>query len=165
MAEEFELDLDLTEEPNINRAEQRIKDLSSKARTFASERDEANAKAQAEAEARQAAEKERDFYEKFSDTATKFPGASEHKDAIKEKVLAGYSVEDATVSVLNAEGKLPASPASAPEPPPSAIGGSATTPPIQGPSTSVDTMSRDEKRAKLIEADGRGELAEALRNF
>lgn len=161
MADEFELDLN--EDENINRTEQRIKDLSSKAKTFAQERDDAKAAAEA-AEARAASlEKEKEFYASFSTNIAKYPGAAEHTDAIKEKVLAGYSVEDATVSVLNAEGKLMPQAQietyTAPEP---AAGGSATTPPLAGPSTEASGMTQEERRAALLEADKRGELAQIL---
>lgn len=163
MAEDLELDLDL-EDPNINRTEERIKKLSSTVRTVATERDEANAKAETEATARLAAEKERDFYASFSTNTSKFPAASEHIDAIKEKVLAGYSVEDATVSVLNAEGKLMPQAEIAPNVD-SGIGGSAATPSLNTADKPVGEMSREEKRTALLEADKRGEVAEALRSF
>lgn len=158
MADELELDLD-TEEPNINnRSEERIRNLSSKAKTFAEERDTARAATEA-AEAEKAnLQKERDFFESFSDTATKFPGASDFKDAIKEKVLAGYSVEDATVSVLNAEGKLTPTVEKAPEPA-AAAGGSAPTTLPQGGTKVLSEMSREEKRAEVLAAIDRGDIA------
>src|ERR1035437_610055 len=64
-------------------------------------------KAAVEAEAKMAtAEKERDFFKDFSGSISKYPSANEYQDAIKEKVMSGYTVEDATVSVLAKEGKL-----------------------------------------------------------
>lgn len=75
MAEELELDL--TEDEPINKTEERIKNLSSKAKTFAEERDQARAAAEAAEAARVAAEKERDFFASFSDQAAKYPAASE----------------------------------------------------------------------------------------
>lgn len=161
--QELELDLDLEEEPNINRSEQRIKNLSSKvkeqAQETATER-EAREKAETRADA---AEKKAEFLESFAGVAAKFPNASEYREAIQEKVLSGYSVEDATVAVLNTEGKLlPQDQTTEAE---SALGGSASMPPLGGEQKSTNDMTLDEKRAKLMEADQRGELAEALRGF
>ena len=154
---EDELNLDLGNE-ELTRKDKRIESLSSKVKETSTERDAANAKAETEAASRLVAEKERDFYASFSDTVTKFPAASEFKDKIREKVMAGYSAEDATVSVLNAEGKLtPAAPVIEVAPP--AGGGSAVN---QLPSTgtkSVSEMSREEKRQQLVEAEKRGDIS------
>ena len=161
--QELELDLDLEEEPNINRSEQRIKDLSSKVRNQAQETaTEREARQQAETRA-ETAEKRAEFLESFAGVAAKFPNASEYKDAIQEKVLSGYSVEDAAVAVLNAEGKL--LPQDTQTEPQSEIGGSASLPPLGGAEKPLDGLTSEEKRARLIEADQRGELAEALRRF
>lgn len=159
MADELELDLELEDQNiNNNRSEERIRNLSSKARTFAEERDAAKA-AFDTAEAEKATlQKERDFFESFSDTASKFPGASEHKDAIKEKVLAGYSVEDATVSVLNAEGKLTPSVEKAPEPQAVAGGSAPTALPQAGGNKTLGEMSREEKRTEVMGAIARGDI-------
>lgn len=151
-----ELNLETNDE--LTRTETRIKDLSSKVRTTAEERDTANAKAESETQARLAAEKERDFYASFSDSSAKFPGASEYKDKIKEKVLSGYTVEDATVVVLNSAGKLNST-VTPPPPLAQVAGGSA---PIQLPSSEIKSpseMSRDEKRNALIEAEKRGDIS------
>lgn len=158
-----ELELDLTEDPNINRTEERIKNLSSKVREKAQEA-ETLAKEKEEADtARINAEKERDFYQSFSTHAARFPQATEHMDAIKEKVMSGYSPEDAIVSVLNAEGKLTSQePVQAPAGP--AAGGSAATNVAIG-DRPINDMSREEMRAALLEADSRGELADAIRNI
>lgn len=158
-----ELELDLEEGQNINKTEQRIKNLSSKVAETATERDEALTKAQAAEEARVALEKERDFYASFSTNASKYPAASEHMDAIKEKVLSGYSVEDATVSVLNAEGKLaPATAGVQPIAGPAAGGSAATQ--LTGDTRSYSEMSREDKRSALFEAEKSGELARLLAN-
>lgn len=154
---EEELELDLNEGQHINKTEERIKNLSSKVKDTSRERDEANAKAQSEAEARVAVEKERDFYASFSDQTSKYPGASEHKDAIKEKVMAGYSVEDATVAVLAKEGKYTPQVEQAPAPA-NAAGGSASFQLPSGSSKTLGEMSRDEKRAELEAAIGRGDI-------
>lgn len=157
--DEDTLELDLSEEVP-NRTEERIKNLSSKVREKATEAAEAQKKAEEAETARLAAEKERDFYASFSTSTAKFPAASEHMDAIKEKVLSGYSVEDATVAVLNAEGKLVPQEAT-PAPVESPLGGSAATPSLDVPSS--QELSLEEKRAKLMEADQRGEIQDALR--
>lgn len=152
-----ELNLDLGSE-EITRKDKRIESLSSKVKETSTERDEAKAKAEEAEAARLSAEKERDFYANFSDMVPKYQSASEYKDKIKEKVMAGYSVEDATVAVLNAEGKLvPAAPVI--ETPPPAAGGSATYTLPTGGAKSVSEMSRDDKRNALIEAEKRGDIA------
>lgn len=158
-----ELELDLNEDQTItNGAQARIKDLSSKVKNTADERDQAKAAAEASETARIAAEKERDFYANLSIHTNKFPNASEHIEEIKEKVMGGYSTEDAIVSVLNAKGAL------MPQQEETVISG-----PIAGGSapTQLDTgsltsnMTQEERRTKLMEADGRGELVEAIRNI
>lgn len=101
--------------------------------------------------------KERDFFKDFSTNVSKYPSASEYQDKILEKVKAGYSTEDAMVSVLNKEGKLtPPTPDK-----PQAEGGSAPTI-IEGEKT-LDQMTPDEKFAALGEADKAGTLINALR--
>lgn len=149
------LDLDLGTE-QINRADKRIQDLSSKVKETSTERDAAKAKAETAEAARLSAEKERDFYASFSDTVAKFPAASEYKDKIKEKVMAGYTAEDATVAVLNAENKLVPPPPAPLEP---AGGGSAVNQLPTGGTKSVAEMNRDEKRQALIEAEKRGDIS------
>lgn len=160
----LELDLDLEDQNLNNPVQERIQKLNSKLKAqgqeTASER-EARIAAEARAEA---AEKKADFLDAFSGLASKYPGATEHKDAIQEKVLGGYSVEDATVSVLNAEGKLMPQAEIAPQAD-SPLGGSAANPTFSTDQKSVNEMTREEKRAALLEADKRGEVAEALKRF
>lgn len=164
MAEELEQSSqDNSQNENINRAEERIKDLSSKAKTFAQERDEAAAKAQAEAEARQTAEKERDFFKEFSNLTSKHPGAAEYQDKILEKVKAGYTPEDATVSVLNAEGKL--SPITGPSVAPANAGGGSASTVIPSGERGADQMTQQERREALLKANETGELADVIKNF
>ena len=152
MADEIDLDLnqdDSDENIKNNKVEKRIKDLSEKVKNTAQERDD-TVKAKAEAEARALnAEKERDFYSSFTDSTAKYPGAIEFKDKIKEKVMAGYDVEDATISILAREGKLTNAPSKRESP----AGGSATNALKDGGEKSLNEMTRDEKRAKLMEAD------------
>lgn len=162
MADELELDFDLEEDPNINRTEERIRNLSSKVKAGAAETaSEREARAAAEARA-DAAEKRAEFLDSFTGLAGKYPNATEHRDAIQEKVLAGYTVEDATVSVLNANGQLMPQAEIAPEMG-SQAGGSAATQLPTG-DRPVSGMTREEKRAALLEADSRGEIAELLKH-
>src|SRR5687768_16739682 len=89
-----------------NKVEKRIRELSNKVKLTSKERDElAQAKQKLEAE-RDTAQKEVQFYSAFSDVTDKYPNAKEFKYKIKEKVLTGYSMEDAAVAVLAKEGKL-----------------------------------------------------------
>src|SRR6185295_10830987 len=84
----------------------RFEQLSEKVILTSKERDEL-AKAKADLEAQNSSiAKERDFYKDFSVNISKYPNASEYQDKILEKVKAGYSTEDAMVSVLAKEGKL-----------------------------------------------------------
>lgn len=145
---EPELELELSAEED--KTQERIKNLSSKVKDIATERD-------TEKSGREAAEKERDFYQGFTDMVPKYSAASEHKDAIKEKVMAGYTIEDATVAVLNAQGKLqPQAPAPVVQAP--AAGGSAMNPPMEKMTKSVSEMNLAEMRAELLKAQDRGEL-------
>ena len=148
MAEELDLDLD-NEDENIknNKVERRIKDLSEKVKLTSEERDElAQAKVKAEEE-RDIANKERDFFKDFSTSASKYQGATEYQDKIWEKVKLGYTVEDATVSVLNAEGKFtPTAQESSKESP---AGGSATNSMKGDGDKTVSEMTQAEKREEL----------------
>lgn len=160
MDESLELDLDLGEDENINnRSQERIKNLSSKVKEAAGERDAAKAAAEAAETGRLDAEKKLSFLESFSDVSTKHPGATEYREAIQEKVLSGYTVEDATVAVLAAEGKY--TPPAVEVPAENVAGGSA---PIQltGENKTVAEMSQEERRAQLVEADKRGEISQIL---
>ncbi len=68
---------------------------------------EVEAKAKTEAEAKLASfEKETNFYKTFNTLSAKYPEAVNFQDKILEKVNQGYDQEDATVAVLNKEGKL-----------------------------------------------------------
>lgn len=162
MADELELEL---ENENINRTEERIKNLSSKVKDVATERDEAKRLADEATAKAQAAERERDFYAGLSDVLPKYPAAAEFKDAIKEKVMQGYTIDDAAVSVLNREGKLvpivDAAPAAA-EP---AAGGSAPTA-MSGPTEkSFSEMTLAEKREALADPALQSDLEKILRRF
>lgn len=151
--EDLELDLDnLDNQINrTNKITERIKDLSGKVKTSAEERDTALKEAEEAVQARLQAEKERDFYKDYSTVVSKYPASAEYQEDIRTKVMSGYTVEDATVAVLNANGKLTPS-APAPEKPESPAGGSSSTfvPPTGD--KPLEDMSREEKRAALIQA-------------
>ncbi len=116
---------------------------------------EIEAKARLEAETKASTlEKENSFLNSFTDVTAKFPTASEYKDKIKEKVMSGYSVDDATVAILHAEGKLTAPTAPRENP----AGGSAPNQIVQNPTKSPAEMSSGERWAALAEEEKRGAL-------
>jgi hypothetical protein len=140
----------------INKIEQRIGKLNEKVILTAKERDDlAKAKAELESE-KETITKERDFYAGFADSVSKYPGAAEYKDAIKEKVLLGYDPEDATIAVLAKEGKYtPQTPVEELESP---AGGSAANQMNLKGDKSPSEMTREELREALVEAEKKGEL-------
>lgn len=149
MAEGDELDLvdSADQEEEKNKAEKRIKSLSEKVKLTAEERDNlAKAKEESDAKAAEAL-KDAEFYKNFTTTATKYPGAADYLDKIQEKHRAGYSVEDATISTLVAEGKF-TPPTPPPQPKESPAGGSAVTNVSKG-EKSVSEMSQEERRKVL----------------
>ena len=160
MAEEINLD-ELDENINSNnRVEQRLRSLTEKVKLTERERDEKDTLLKQRESELASATKEKDFYSKFSDSTTKYPGAGAFKDKIREKVMAGYDVEDATVAVLAKEGKLGTStPVVEKE---TVAGGSATTA-IKGQGEkSLSEMTKEEKRASLMENPG--DLEQTLRH-
>ena len=143
--ENQDIDLDT---PDENKVEKRIKGLSQKVKDTSDERDKLVIE-------RDSAKKEVEFYSSFSNATDKYPLAKDFKDKIKEKVLAGYTVEDATVAVLASEGKLtPAPPATE-----SPAGGSAVNQPSPGGPKSLEEMTREEKREEVLKAVERGEIS------
>ena len=109
MAKELETILDNDGQAELSRSKSRINELSDKVAIEAKAREEAEA-SRKKAEAESAANaKERDFYKSFSGEASKYSAASKYEEDIKAKVMAGYTVADATVSVLAAKGELTAS--------------------------------------------------------
>lgn len=163
MAEEnYEnLDLDLESlDQNIertNKVEERIKDLSSKVRLTAEERDEKDKLLKERDEQLTNLTKENQFLSSFTDLTAKYPNAHEYRDAIKEKVLSGYDPEDAAVAVLAKEGKLGGTPAPI-VPPESPIGGSATTVTTATGDKPLNELTRDELREALKESIDRGDI-------
>jgi len=164
MPEDETLDLEAVDQEieNKNKIETRIKDLSEKVKLTSEERDELKTLNEEKDGKISGLEKENEFLNEFGNVLVKYPAASEFKDAIKEKVLKGYSIEDATVATLSAEGKLtPSEPSPAVEPKKeNPAGGSApTNPPASGGDKKLEDMSTPEKRALLVEAQDRGELS------
>lgn len=124
------------EAPKPTVSQERITELSDKVKTEAEARQKAETE-KADAERRAA------FAEGFVDVVTTHPEAKDHKDAIKEKVLKGYSVQDATFAVLGAAGKLGGNT------PPQVAGGSASTAMPQSGEKPVSEMTQAERRAQL----------------
>lgn len=162
MADELDLEqLDQQIEQD-NKVEKRIKDLSEKVRLTSEERDEGKKRIEEQQVKLAEAQRERDFYAGFADVIVSNPIAKDHKDDILAKVKSGYSVEDATFAVLGKAGKL-GQPVPPPVPQPivdnPAGGTAAVTQPVTGGQKSPNEMTREEKRAKLVEAESRGEIS------
>lgn len=132
-------------EQKPNPVEERITDLSSKVKIASEERDAALAKVAA-------AEKKAAFAEGFVGILESQPAAKEHRADIEAKVTAGLSLQDATYAVLGAAGKL-GTPQVARQP---IGGGSAQTPIISQADKKPDEMTRQEKRAALVELERTG---------
>lgn len=155
-----ELNLDLDEDQSkeiISRKDKKINSLSEKLGTTEKEKaDLVKAKEDAEAKAN-ALQKDADFFKGFSEVSSKYQGASEYQDKIREKVMAGYDVEDATISILAKEGKYQAAPA--PEPKREmAAGGSAAIGITDSVEKPYNKMTRDEMRSQLLEMEQKGEF-------
>lgn len=155
-----ELDLDLTEgQEEINREKSRNKGLSEKVIQTAKERDEATALATKEAAEKATALKDVEFYKNFSTVASKYQGANEYQDQIREKVALGLDVEDATMLVLTKEGKYTPAPVAVEAPRrESPAGGSAVNAIKSGGEKSASEMTQAERRTQLMEAERRGDL-------
>lgn len=136
--EEIEVEEAKVDKPE-ERKDKRFTDLSEKVRTASEERDLANKRAE--------------FAEGFVDVALKYQGAEEYKEQIKEKVLNGYTIEDAALTVLAGEGKLKGAPK------PTIAGGSATTTPPSGEEKPLAEIPIDEKRELLLKAEQEGDLS------
>lgn len=155
MADELDLeqlDQDIEKE---NKVEKRIKDLSEKVRLTSEERDEKDRLLAEQKAENDQLKKENSFNSGFVDVLSNHPAAKDHKDDIKTKVLAGMSMEDATFAVLGKAGKL-----SQPKPiVDNPAGGSAVTQTPSSGQKSVSEMTREEKRAALLEAEARGDIS------
>lgn len=155
---ELELDLDTEEVEKKPRRDQRVDNaLSAKAKAEELAAKEAKAREKAEREA-EVAKKDLEFFKTFNTASSKYQGAADYQDQIKEKVAKGYDLEDAIVSTLTKEGKYTPPPL-APTPKESPAGGSATTTLRTGSEKPVSEMTQEEIRAKLVEAETRGDIA------
>jgi len=159
MADDNELDLDQIDREleKENKVEKRIKDLSDKVKMTSNERDEFQRLSDQKDTENATLKKENEFLGSFGDVLGKHPEAASYRDQIKEKVLKGYSVEDATVSTLASEGKLnvPRREAQIESP----VGGSASTQYQTGGEKPLSQLTQSEKKAKLLEAEARGDLS------
>lgn len=139
-----------------SKVEKRIKTLSNKVKLTAQERDN-------EVKARKKAETERDNLKKDNEFSTSFAEnphfsvAKDYKDEIKKKVSGGYSVDDAIVSVLAKEGKLDA--IKVVIKPDNPAGGSSPNLPTTGDQKPLNDMSREEKRAAVMEEMNKGNIS------
>lgn len=149
MDDELNLDLD-TIESNVQEKEKvknRFEQLSEKVILTSKERDEKAKLAETLQADNAAISKERDFFKDFSNNVSKYPAATEYQEQILEKVKAGYSTEDAIVSILNKEGKL--TPQAVQQPQTQVEGGSAPTT-LEG-TKGIQDMSAEEKFNALNE--------------
>lgn len=112
-------------------------------------------------EERQAALKELEFFKGFSQVTSKYSGAGEYQEQIKEKVMAGYDMEDAAIAVLARENKLSQGSVRERENP---AGGSASNSMRSGGEKSPTEMSQSERLQALeqIERES-GDLTNLLR--
>lgn len=159
MSDELDLDPeDAGQQKDEHPIDKRIKNALSD-RDLAKKEAEENAKLAEEAITKRAeAEKERDFYKGFATVASKYQNAAEYQDEIRKKVMLGYDVEDATVSILAKEGKF--TPPVAPPPPrDNPAGGSAANQIKSGEQKAVGQMTLQEKLTALKEAEARGDIS------
>ena len=158
MTEELDLEQLDTEIDKENKVEKRIKDLSEKVRLTSEERDEQKHRLEESVKKIADLEKENVFNTGFVDILANHSAAKDHKDEIKAKVLAGYSVEDAAYAVLGKIGKL-GQPIQSALPKENPAGGSAVNQPTIGGEKKINELSRDEKRAKLLDLEARGDIS------
>ena len=137
---------ELALENKTSEAEKRIKQLSEKVRLTAEERDEKDTLLKVTNEKLATLEKENSFNSSFVDMLGTYSGAKDHKDEIKAKVLAGYTVEDATLAVLGKAGKLGMTTQSSQT---QVAGGSAATTMSSSGHKETKDMSQQERRAQL----------------
>lgn len=150
MADELEASLN---EPSD--AEKRIKQLSGKVKEEAEAR-EAALKAQAEAQTKaEEAEKRAAFAEGFADVVAQNPAAKDFRADIQQKVMSGYTLEDATFAVLGKAGKITPPQAETESP---AGGSSPTNPSNVQVNKSPREMNSDELQAAMQAANDSGEL-------
>ena len=127
------------------REDKRLKSLSEKVELTSKERD--TYKAEAEKASREAS-----FYKDFNGMVSKYPQAAELQDKIREKVMGGYTVQDATAAVLVNEGRFQAPQAPRENP----AGGSSVNQPPKV--KSMSEMSQAERLEALKEAERAGQI-------
>lgn len=142
-----------------SRAQERIRELSEKVELTSKERDEKDRILKETTDKVAALEKENAFNSGFADVLGWHSAAKDHKDEIRAKVLAGYSVKDATWAVLGEAGKLGGT---IQAPIASPAGGSAPNQIQQDATKSVAEMTQQERREALTSDPN--VLVEALRN-
>lgn len=129
----------------FSRSQQRIKELSDKVELTAKERDAEKEGRSKEQQRIAELERENSFNGGFVEVLGQQPNARDFKDQIKEKVMAGLSVEDATFAVLGKAGKLGITQGPIQT---QVAGGSADTAPSEG-QKSVKDMTQAERREEL----------------
>lgn len=130
---------------DTSRAEERIKQLSDKVESTSKERDE-KLKLIEERDVKIASlERENTFNTGFGDILSTHSSAKDHKDEIREKVLAGMNVEDATYAVLGKAGKL----VQPTQPLPNPAGGSASMSISHTGDKPIADMTQEERRSQL----------------
>ena len=154
--DELNLDLDTVQSETENKLQvkDRFAKLTEKGLEAEKKAQEAEARAKAEAERAEKAEKDLNFFKNFSQISSKHPGATDYQDQIKERVDRGYDPEEAVLAVLAKEGKLTSQPA--PQARPNVEGGSAQTNLGEGGTKSVSEMSQTEKMEALLQAEKEG---------
>ena len=155
-----DLDLDLDQiEQNVVLKEsinKRIQGLAEAKLRSETERDEALKDKKALEVERDKLTKEKEFYSSFSDVVGKYPEAKDFKEKILEKVQAGYDAEDAAISILAREGKLPQ--ARPPVAEKEIVAGGSAPNQVKGGAKPISEMTQAERRAALVEAEARGEI-------
>lgn len=129
-----------TDTKQTNPSQERIRELSDKVELTAKERDEAKS-------LNETVTRERDFFKGFSEVVATHQAAKDHQEEIKEKVLKGYTVEDATLAVLGKAGKLGQVQTQTTVETPA--GGSAATNVTQNTQKTPSEMTQAERRAIL----------------
>lgn len=158
MPDELELDLEQNLDLESDEEKQRKEDRALKRNKDLSDKLKAEAEARQKAEEKAAkAEKEASFFKNFNPLISKYQNASEFQDQIKERVMKGYDMEEATLAVLAKEGKY--TPPPAPEPPKeNPAGGSADNALPPAEEKPLTELSREEKKSKLEEVINKGEI-------
>ncbi len=167
MADNTELDLDLEDlDDKIdkrNKVEERITSLSSKVKKTSEDNEELTKANDELTKLNETITKENKFLSSFTDQTAEYLHANEYKDAIKEKVLAGYDVDDATIVVLTKEDKLDKVAPSeteetTEEKTDSPAGGSATAAPTGDVEKPLEEVEQADKLAELKKRAEKGNL-------